>query len=120
METIDHDSYHKLEAMFVEGYRDANDKMLYLRMAHIPFELTADSENELGWYLQKLDINEQVTVGHVAPAFASSQMVHQMYPHELVRSSTKLAFIYVNQEGVKECSLKDLYQLTITESEHHH
>ncbi len=119
-ETIDHESYHKLEEMFVEGYRNAKDKMLYLRMAHIPFELPPSSTEEVPYYLQQLHITEKVDVGHVAPAFASPKLVHQMFPHELVRSSTQLTFIYVNQHGIKECSLQELYQLNVVDHEHSH
>ncbi len=36
-ERIDHDTYHLLEEMFVEGYRAAQDKLVYLRLSHIPF-----------------------------------------------------------------------------------
>ena len=114
METMDDASYHQLENIFIQGYREARDTMLYLRMAHIPFEIAVDDSP---YYLQELRLSEKIIVGHVAPAFGSSMLVHQMLPHELVQPSTTCTFVYVNQSGIKEFSLKELYQIEVREND---
>ncbi len=36
LETMDHDSYHKLVDMFIDGYRAAKDKLVYEQGVDIP------------------------------------------------------------------------------------
>ena len=119
MEAIDHESYHRLERLFVEGYRSASDKMLYLKMAHIPFEILPQ-EGQPHLFLKSIQIEETVEVGHVFPAFASTQLVHQMYPHEHVKTAFQLKFIYVHSLGIAQKTLESLHHLHIQDSDHHH
>lgn len=121
-ETIDRESYHRLEHMFVDGYRSAKDKLVYLRLAHIPFQLpVAHNTNETTTlYLKAVRIEDMFEVGSLTPAFATDQVLHHMYPDELVRGQHSLRFIYVRPDGVVEKSLDELLGLVIEDSAEHH
>ena len=121
-ESIDHDAYHRLEDMFVEGYRAAWDKLVYLRLTHIPFDLPVDpaSDPDLRMHLKDVRIEEVFEAGSVTPAFGSKRLVHHMYPHELVKSRKSLRFVYVHHDGVIEKSLRELLGLVIEDTDHHH
>ncbi len=119
-EKIDHEAYHRLENMFAEGYRMAGDKLVYLRLAHIPFELSGDQSGpDAHLHLKSVNIEEAFEVGNVAPAFGSNQLIHQMYPHELVETRLKLKFVYVYHGGVVEKPLHELLGLVIEDSDNH-
>lgn len=120
-ERMDHEAYHRLEDLFVEGYRAARDKLVYLRLAHIPFELPADrsSNSDARMYLKTVRVEEVFEAGSVKPAFKTDRLIHQMYPHELVESSRLLRFVYVNHDGAVEKSLYELFGLVIEDADHH-
>ena len=73
LETMDHDSYHTLEDMFIDGYRAAKNKLVYLRLAHIPFQLpTIDhSVTDATLYLNAIKIENLYEVGCVSPTFST-------------------------------------------------
>lgn len=120
-ESIDHDSYHRLERMFVDGYLSARDKLVFLRLAHIPFQLhaTADGDETTTLYLKAIKIEDLFEVGSVTPAFATDQVLHQMYPDEMVSSQHSLRFIYVRPDGIVEKSLNELLGLIIEDAAEH-
>ena len=120
-EKIDHDTYHRLEESFVQGYRAAQDKLIYLRLAHIPIELPLDHPSETGsrMHLKSVKIVDIFEVGNVSPAFGSNQLIHQMYPDELVENHKSLKFIYVHHDGAVEKSLHELFGLVIEDGDHH-
>lgn len=120
-ERMDHDTYHRLEDMFAEGYRAAQDKLVYLRLAHIPFELPGDqaSDSDSRMHLKSVRIEEMFEVGNVTPAFGSNRLIHQMCPHELVKSRKSLRFEYIHHDGAVEKSLHELLGLVIEDADHH-
>ena len=121
LETMDHDSYHTLVDMFIDGYRAAKDKLVYLRLAHVPFELPlgSDSHSEASMHLKSLRIEDVFEVGNVQPAFGTKQLIHQMYPHELVENRKSLKFVYVHHKGMVEKSLHEIFDLVIEDTDHH-
>ena len=121
VEKIDHDTYHRLEESFAQGYWAAQDKLIYLRLAHIPFELPLDhpSDTDSRMHLKSVKIEDIFEVGNVSPAFGSNQLIHQMYPDELVENHKSLKFIYVHHDGVVEKSLHELFVLVIEDGDHH-
>ena len=121
LETMDHDSYHILEDMFINGYRAAKDKLVYLRLAHIPFQLPAidHSSADSALYLKEVKIENLYEVGSVSPTFGTDQILHQMYPNEMVRAQHSLRFIYVRTDGIVEKSLHELLGLVIEDNDSH-
>lgn len=120
-ERMDRDAYHRLEEMFAEGYRKARDRLVYLRLAHIPFELPvdSDSDSDTRMHLKSVRIEEVFEAGSVSPAFGSNRLIHQMYPHEMVESRKSLKFVYVHHDGTVEKSLHELFSLVIEDVDHH-
>ena len=121
LETMDHDSYHILEDMFINGYRAAKDKLVYLRLAHIPFQLPAidHSSADSTLYLKEVKIENLYEVGSVSPTFGTDQVLHQMYPGEMVRAQHSLRFIYVKTDGIVEKSLQELLGIVIEDKDRH-
>ena len=119
-ERIDHDTSHLLEEMFAEGYRSARDKLVYLRLAHIPFEMQDGDGGDPSLYLQGVRIEDLFEVGSASPAFGSAEMVHHMYPHGLVRSHVSLRFLYVGRKGVVEKPLHEVGGLEVDDTSSHH
>ncbi len=121
LETMDHDSYHILEDMFINGYKAAKDKLVYLRLAHIPFQLPAidHSSADSALYLKEVKIETLYEVGSVSPTFGTDQILHQMYPNEMVRAQHSLRFIYVRTDGIVEKSLHELLGLVIEDKDKH-
>ena len=119
---MDHDTYHRLEDMFAEGYRAAQDKLAYLRLAHIPFEMPMDpdSDSDSRMHLRSVQIDEVFEVGSVTPAFGTNRLMHQMYPHALVECLRSLKFRYVHHDGAVVKSLRELYGLVIEDTDHPH
>ncbi len=121
-ERMDHETYHRMEDMFAEGYRAAQDKLAYLRLAHIPFEMPVDpdSDSDTRMHLIGVQIDEVFEVGSVTPAFGTNRLMHQMYPDQLVKCRTSLRFRYVHRGGAAEKSLRELFGLVIEDADHHH
>ena len=119
LETIDLDSYRLLEDMFIDGYRAAKDKLVYLRLAHIPFQLstTDNSVTDATLYLKAVKIESLYEVGSVTPTFGTDQILHQMYPGEMVRDQHSLRFMYVRSDGIVEKSLHELLGLVIEDTD---
>ena len=119
METIDHDTYHRLEDTFVDGYRAAQDKLAFLRLSNIPFDLVVEPGSDVKMHLKCVRIEEAFEVGSVTPAFGSKRLVHHMNPHELVKHRESLRFVYVHRDGEVEKSLRELFGLVIEDAEGH-
>ena len=120
-ETMDHDSYHILEEMFIDGYRAAKNKLVYLRLAHIPFQLPTNdhSVTDSTLYLNAVKIENIYEVGSVSPTFGTDQILHQMYPGDMVRAQHSLRFIYLQADGIVEKSLQELLGLAIEDKDRH-
>ena len=119
---MDHDTYHRLESIFVEGYRAAQDKLAYLRLTHIPFEMPADpdSDSDSRMHLRSVEIDEVFEVGSITPAFGTNRLMHQLYPHAMVECRRSLKFRYVHRGGTVEKSLRELFGLVIEDADHQH
>lgn len=120
-ENMDHDAYHRLEDMFVEGYRTAPDKLVYLRLTHIPFDIRVEAapDSDSRMHLKSVRIKEEFEAGSVTPAFGSKRLVHHMNPHELVKNRKSLRFVYVHRDGEVEKSLRELFGIAIEDAEGH-
>jgi hypothetical protein len=91
---------------FVEGYAGAADKIGFLRLAGVPFELddAAGGPSLKLIEVQKLDCHQ---VGTASPGFASRELVYHPYTGALVRERTQLSFVYVSLETTLIVPLRD-------------
>jgi urease accessory protein len=88
-----------LEAVFIEGFRNAADKIGFLRLAHVPLEL-AD-----GGKLVEVQLQDRTEVGAVSPGFGSRELVYQPLPGRLARSTGELVLVYQTLEGRRALTL---------------
>ena len=83
-----------LASSFVEGFRQADDKTSYLRLAGIPFERPGD--DQLAMKLVDASITSNWQIGTASPAFGSLELVYMPFPGELVAHRETMIFTYVS------------------------
>ncbi len=92
-----------LAETFIDGFVAAADKVSFLRLANIPFEI--DAENGSSLKLVDVAVNNAYQVGTASPGFASSELVYHPYPAAMVRERTEMVFIYVSMKERREINL---------------
>lgn len=83
-----------LTEAFVEGFRAADDKTSYLRLAGIPFSRTGS--DGLAMHLVDAEIRSNWQIGTASPAFASRELVYLPYPGKMVTGREEMVFTYVS------------------------
>jgi hypothetical protein len=104
-----------LEAAFVAGFRSAPDRQAFLALAGIPTNLARPGLPDLN--LVEVKIEETSRVGAAAPGFATRALSYQPLPGAMIRSTTRLAFVYVAADATESRSLASLRQ---SDHEHSH
>ena len=95
-----------LEAAFIEGFRNAGDKAVFLRLAGIPHDLPGkDGE---GLKLFEVRVSDHYEVGTAAPGFGTSELVYHPFPGAMVRCSTRLRFIYASLRETRELTWAEI------------
>lgn len=109
----------ELAASFIDGFRSAEDKTSYLRLAHIPF--TIDGEDGLKMNLVDAAINSNWQIGTASPAFASRELVYMPFPGKMVQHREKMTFTYVSLTGRRDVDLTEFLSRSLeADSDHHH
>ena len=62
------------ETAFIEAYRTAGDKRVFLELTGVHFSL--EQEDHAGWHLTHIRIEETFEVGQASPAFGMARLVH--------------------------------------------
>ncbi len=88
------DELQVLASSFVDGFRQAEDKTSYLRLAGIPFERSGD--DALTMKLVDASITSNWQIGTASPAFGSLELVYMPFPGELVAHRETMLFTYVS------------------------
>ena len=92
-----------LAEAFIEGFVAADDKVSFLRLANIPFEI--DSGEGTSLKLVDVEVNNAFQVGTASPGFASKELVYHPYPGSMVRERTEMIFVYVSMRERREINL---------------
>lgn len=95
-----------LSEAFVDGFRNAQDKTSYLRLAGIPF--TRKGSDGLSMYLVDVAINTNYQVGTASPAFASRELAYLPFPGSMVTNLETMSFTYVSLTMREDVPLLDL------------
>jgi hypothetical protein len=100
------DAIDLLAEAFIAGFGKAEDKIGFLRLAGVPFEIDdAGGDPSLKLVeVQRLDCHQ---VGTASPGFASRELVYHPFPGKLVRGRTQLSFVYVSLERKVTVPLRD-------------
>jgi hypothetical protein len=92
--------------VFIDGFRAAEDKTSFLRMARIPFELDGGDGPSLK--LVDVEITDGWQVGTASPGFASPELVYHPFPGAMVRSRTDMRFVYVSLAERRDVPLVEM------------
>ncbi len=103
---MDHEAYHAAENAFIDGFRQAPDKLGFLCLARIPLELPA--ADGPGLKLLEVVLEDRFEVGRASPGFASPELVYHPLPGRLVTSRRRLAFRYVSLAAVQDLTLAEV------------
>ena len=95
-----------LAASFIDGFRAADDKTSYLRLAGVPFQ--RPGRDGLTLNLVDAAIVSNWQIGTASPAFASRELVYMPFPGSMVSSRETMAFTYVSLTAREDVDLLDL------------
>lgn len=101
-----------LTASFVDGFRAAEDKTSYLRLAGIP--LSREGEDGLTMHLVDTSIIANWQIGTASPAFASRELAYMAFPGEMVSSRETMTFTYVSLTAREDVDLVDLLSARVS------
>jgi len=94
-----------LTAQFIDGFRDAKDKMSYLRLAGVPLEMDGDGGPSLK--LVDVQLTTEWQVGTASPSFGSRELSYLPFPGEMVTERTNMGFVYVSLQTKHVVDLRD-------------
>ncbi|KZB62373.1 hypothetical protein AUP42_05360 [Thalassospira lucentensis] len=83
-----------LSSSFVEGFRKADDKASYLRLADIPFQKTG--KDGLTMHLVDAKITTHWQIGTACPAFATRELAYLPFPGSMIEERETMTFTYVS------------------------
>ena len=95
-----------LSQAFIEGFRQAEDKTSFLRIAGIPFERPSLDGRTLK--LVDVEITAGYQVGTASPAFGSPELVYMPFPGPMVRERTAVRFVYVSLKEREDVDLLEI------------
>lgn len=88
------DELQALATSFIDGFRAADDKTSYLRLARVPFH--RPGTDSLIQHLVDAKIVSNWQIGTASPAFASRELVYMPFPGEMVSERETMTFTYVS------------------------
>lgn len=83
-----------LSSSFVEGFRKADDKASYLRLADIPFQKIG--KDGLTMHLVDAKITTHWQIGTACPAFATRELAYLPFPGSMIEERETMTFTYVS------------------------
>lgn len=95
-----------LATSFIEGFRAADDKTSYLRLAGIPFQRSGADGLSLNLVDAAIASNWQI--GTASPAFASRELVYMPFPGNMVSHRETMTFTYISLTERADVDLLDL------------
>jgi len=103
------DRAEELQALctsFIDGFRAADDKTSYLRLAGVPFH--RPGVDGLIQHLVDAKIVSNWQVGTASPAFASRELVYMPFPGSMVQARETMTFTYVSLSERADIDLIDI------------
>ncbi len=94
-----------LAETFVEGFRKADDKTSYLRLAGVPDSLPGP--DGLARRLVDVTISDGYQVATASPGFGTRELVYLPFPGSMIAPRTTLTMVYVSLTGRTDIDLVD-------------
>jgi hypothetical protein len=93
-------------AAFIDGFTEAADKVSFLRLAGVPFEMVG--ADGLAMKLVDVAIRTDYQVGTASPGFASRELVYLPFAGAMVRERTRLDLVYVSLTERRDVPLGEI------------
>lgn len=84
-----------LATEFIEGFRAATDKAVYLKLACVPLEMP-DKEGGAPLKLVDVALTTEWQVGTASPSFGSPELAYLPFPGQMVKERSNMGFVYVS------------------------
>ncbi|MEM7058806.1 MAG: hypothetical protein AAF557_14545 [Pseudomonadota bacterium] len=97
-----------LATQFIDGFREAKDKMSYLRLAGVPLERSDGDGPSLK--LVDVQLTTEWQVGTASPSFGSRELSYLPFPGEMITERTNMDFVYVSLERKSVMDLRGFLQ----------
>ena len=107
-----------LATSFIDGFRAAEDKTSYLRLANVPFQQTG--VDGLTMNLVDASISSNWQIGTASPAFASRELVYMPFPGNMVQHRETMTFTYVSLTERKDVDLLKIIETKLETGTHTH
>lgn len=104
-----------LATSFLEGFRSAEDKTSYLRLAGIPFQ--RKGSDGLTQHLVDAAIVANWQIGTASPAFASRELLYMPFPGKMIESRESMTFTYVSLSERTDIDLLSMLSERVETSE---
>ena len=98
----------KVEAAFVDGFLGASDPTSFLRLARIPFEITADGAR---LRLLRVEIDALTDVGSLTPHLGGGTFRYDPLPSNFISRRRRLRFVYFDGEALRGLSYAELREM---------
>jgi len=95
-----------LATSFIDGFRSAEDKTSYLRLAGVPFH--QPGSDGLIQHLVDAKIVSNWQIGTASPAFASRELAYMPFPGSMVSERETMTFTYVSLTERDDIDLIDV------------
>ena len=105
-----------LATQFIDGFKAAADKSVYLQLAGVPREVKDDAGGA-PLKLVGVQLTTEWQVGTASPSFGSSELSYLPYPGPMVTERTNMGFVYVS---LKRKEVMDLRTFLAAKHGHHH
>ena len=101
-----------LTAEFIEGFRTAADKAVFLKLAGVPLEIE-DRDGGPPLKLVDVTLTTEWQVGTASPSFGSRELSYLPFPGAMVTERSNMGFVYVS------LSRKEVVDLRLFLAERH-
>jgi hypothetical protein len=91
----------KVEKAFVDGFLAATDPTSFLRLARVPFEMTA---NGTTLRLLRVEIDALTDVGSLTPHLGGGSFRYDPLPANFISQRRRLRFVYFDGENLRGMS----------------
>jgi len=105
----DRDDDRLLADALMEGFKTAEDKASFLRMARIPLHLHGEDGDVLR--LVDVELRSAYQVATASPGFNSGDLVYLPFPSNMIRERADMVFVYVSLKARRDVDLTEMVRM---------
>jgi len=100
----------------MEGFKAAEDKASFLRMARIPLHLHGEDGDVLR--LVDVELRSAYQVATASPGFNAGDLVYLPFPAAMIRERADMVFVYVSLKARRDVALPEMVRMLAQLPEH--